>query len=100
MSVKDVTGADLALIELATGGKTGAPADVLQKLQARGHVILTAGRPALSPKGKRRAARLKPMEHDLRLMFAPAAAGGGSPLKTVAGPGIRIGGSRPVRFDG
>ena len=69
MSIKNITVIDIALVELLDG-PTPAPGDVLQRLEAKGHVTLAAGKPALTPKGRRRAERLKPLEHDLRLMFA------------------------------
>lgn len=95
MSVKNVTVNDLALIELADAGKTGAPPEVLERLRASGHLVLTAAGVKLTSKGSRRAERLKPFEHDMRLMWgakAGANAGAKAPLTTDGGCGLRIGG--------
>lgn len=92
--VKGLWVGDLALIELLAG-KTDAPADVLEKLRVLGNVTLSAGKAALTPKGRRRAERLRPMEHDLRLLHAGAA--GSEPLKTVAGAALHVTGG-PARI--
>jgi hypothetical protein len=81
MSIKNVTAADLALVELLAG-KTEAPAGILTALDAKDYVEFIGGKPRLTPRGKRRAERLKPHEHDMRLMFGAA---GDSPLHTVGG---------------
>ena len=54
MSIKNVTVIDLALIELLAG-ETAAPADVLDALRRRGLIATAAGKPRLTPKGRRRA---------------------------------------------
>lgn len=91
MSVKNVTVADLALVELL-GGKTDAPAGVLAKLRAKGHVSIMGGEARLTAKGKRRAQALRGAEHDLRLLFAGATAGNGAALHTDgAGTGLQLG---------
>lgn len=92
MSIKNVTIADLALLELLKDGRTDAPPEVLADLAARGYVIARAGKPRLTGKGSRRAERLRPMENEMRLMFA---AGKDAPL-TAPGSGgqLRIGGGR------
>jgi len=93
MSVKNVTVIDLALCELCDG-KTAAPKDVLDELRARGLVAVAGGKASLTPKGRRRAEALKAAEHDLRRMFAGAAASGGAALHTDARCGLHVGGGR------
>jgi hypothetical protein len=95
MSVKNVTGADLALLELLAG-TTAAPREVLDGLASRGHLTISAGQAALTPKGRRRAEKLKPIENDLRLCFS-AKAGKRSALTTDGGTGFSVGGG-PARI--
>jgi hypothetical protein len=99
VSVKNVTRIDIALVELLNAGKTAAPPDVLDRLRAKGHVTTTGGKPALTPKGRRRAQGLRAAEHDLRLMFRTAAAGE-SPMTTVGGSTLHVGGGGPARISG
>jgi hypothetical protein len=91
MSVKNVTVVDLALIELLSG-ETAAPPEVLNKLLARGLLAMSAGKASLTPKGRLRAESLKPAEHDLRLLFAGAAAGTGPSLHTDAASTLHLDG--------
>jgi hypothetical protein len=86
--IKDIWVGDLALIELLAG-KSEAPADVLNKLEARGQLLLTSAGPELTSAGQQRAQQLKQIETDLRAMFT---ASGRSPVHTDAGPLIHIGG--------
>ena len=89
MAIKNVTAADLVLVELLNGGSTEAPSELIRQLNAKGLVILTHGKPSLSGGGKRRAKALRPNEHDLRRQFAAGGAGGGHPpILTVGGSGI------------
>ena len=76
MSVKNVTVADLALIELSKSGRTDAPREVLADLERRGFVAFDrAGRPSLTGRGSKRAEALKPCEPNLRAMAMSAATG-------------------------
>jgi hypothetical protein len=89
--VKNVTPADLCLVELLDAGRTDAPPGLLRRMESRGFLSLTGSGPALTARGRRRAARLKPMEHDLRLL-ASAKAGGKSPLTTDGSSGFHVAG--------
>lgn len=79
--IKNIWAGDLALIELAAG-RTDAPQSVLSILAGKGHVEVTAAGPKLTGRGRRRARKLQPCAHDMRLQFA---AGGSTPLATVGG---------------
>jgi hypothetical protein len=95
VSVKNVTVIDLALVEMLDG-RTEAPAEVLAKLAAKGHLTLTAdGKPALTAKGRDRATKLAPNEHDMRLMFR---AEGAHALTAPADCSLHIGGGGPARI--
>jgi hypothetical protein len=85
--VKDVWAGDLALIELAAG-RTEAPQAVLQELKRRGHVKIAAGKATLTTAGTRRAQRLHPHEHDLRLQ---ATSNKGSAITTDGASRLHIG---------
>jgi hypothetical protein len=97
--IKNVTVADLALVELLRGA-TDAPVEVLRTLGARGYVALVGHAAALTRKGRRRAEKLKDGEHDLRLLFAPTRASGGPPLRTDGGCSLYVSGGSPVRIRG
>jgi hypothetical protein len=87
--IRNLSVADLALIELLKG-TTDAPPAVLQEQRAKGYVRLTSTGPELTARGRSRGKSLKGMEHDLRRMFSGHA--GDSPvIKTVAGPAIHGG---------
>jgi hypothetical protein len=97
MSVKDVTVADIALLELLDGS-TPAPEDVLQRLAAAGHVSLTFGRPTLTESGRARAEKLKPAENDLRRAFASTS--GRAPLTTDGASSLHVGGGSAATIRG
>jgi hypothetical protein len=94
-TVKDVTFDDIALIELASGRKTDAPAGVLQRLQAKGYLVAGA-KPQLTAKGRRRGERLARCEHDLRLMCANAK--GGTEVTTDARSTVHISAGQPAKI--
>ncbi len=78
---------DLALVELLRG-EALAPRAVFDKLRAQGYVQFTNGVPKLTAAGRNRAGKLKPAEHDMRMLFT-APVGGSSACAIRA-----IGGSR------
>jgi len=97
MSVKNITGADLVLLDLLNAGRTDASPAMLEDLESRGRIVITAsGKPKLTDRGRRRAERLQDAEADLRLAFSGTTANGDGGIRTVAGNGLHIGGGRPA----
>jgi hypothetical protein len=85
--------ADIALVELLDGG-TQAPPEIIAALRAGDYLEAGDGPPRLTPRGRRRAERLKPASHDLRLLHQMSA--DGRPLRTDGRATIYLDGGGPV----
>ncbi|WP_439628221.1 hypothetical protein [Gemmata sp.] len=82
--VSNITPADVALLELASGA-TGAPSDVIERLRAGGFVTLDGGTPTLTAAGATRAEKLRPAAFDIRAMFGGTTSNGGTAISAPGG---------------
>ncbi len=76
---------DLALVELLRG-EALAPRAVFDQLRAKGYVQFSNGKPSLTAAGRKRADKLKPAEHDMRMLFAaPVGGNRGCSIRAIGG---------------